>query len=157
MFLRNLFVYRYFNEVETQQQLVELTHNPFIRPLDIVFCKEDSNYYVLQEQLSEQESFEGNTPQKTLSFNLLSVGDQHIEKPLFFHAAQIGDTVSLKDNKTGVVIDIRYSLRLKDMTYIVQLPDESTVEILGSVVDTQLCGGKTALQSLMLRSDFSCI
>lgn len=144
-------IYRYFCTVTSKEEIEYLSNNPFLKPLDFIYCKEDNNYYVYEEktnysQYGEIESVHG-------EFRVISRGNQFGEQVRFFHRLNIGDTLKLKEDKSGTVIDVKYSMRLKDVTYVIKFDDTSTTEILGSIIDSQADKEYPPIQSLILKTD----
>lgn len=138
--------YRYFNFVRDEKELEGLLYNPWIEQNDVVYCLSNNTYYYLNEYEEDDMLYK--------QFLVLSVGDQHMEKPTFFHLLNIGDKLNLSDGKTGTVEDIKYSLKSKDATYIVSFEDTTKSEVMVSMVDSPQIKQGVAMQSLMLSSDF---
>ena len=100
-------LHRYFNVVDTKEELDRVKKNAFIQVNDVVYCKEDENYYNLDPDYN---------------WTLYSVGDQHVENILFFHRLCVDDTLTTSDNVTCTIVDVRYSLKLGDGIYRCELP-----------------------------------
>ena len=143
--------YRYFCDIDTKEELSNLYTNPFISPMDFVFCREDSNYYVY-ETLNNYNDY-GEIVSVEHRFRLISRGDQHRTNAMFFHRLNIGDTINLKDDKVGTIVDIKYSVLLKDITYVIKFDDSSTTEILSIYIDGNSDKEYPPIQSLILKSD----
>lgn len=143
--------YRYFCDIDTKEELCNLYENPFINPMDFVFCKEDNNYYVY-EALNNYDDY-GEIVSVEHRFRLISRGDQHRTNAMFFHRLNIGDTINLKDDKVGTIVDIKYSVLLKDITYVIKFDDSSTTEILSIYIDGNSDKEYPPIQSLILKSD----
>lgn len=143
--------YRYFCDIGTKEELSNLYTNPFISPMDFVFCREDNNYYVY-EALNNYNDY-GEIVSVEHRFRLISRGDQHRTNAMFFHRLNIGDTINLKDDKVGTIVDIKYSVLLKDITYVIKFDDSSTTEILSIYIDGNSDKEYPPIQSLILKSD----
>lgn len=143
--------YRYFCDIDTKEELCNLYENPFIKPMDFVFCKEDNNYYVY-ETLNNYDDY-GEIVSVEHRFRLISRGNQHRTNAMFFHRLNIGDTINLKDDKVGTIVDIKYSVLLKDITYVIKFDDSSTTEILSIYIDGNSDKEYPPIQSLILKSD----
>lgn len=71
----------------------------------------------------------------------------------FFHRHNVGDTITLKDGKSGTIVDVKYSVFLKDVTYVIRFEDNSTIEILSIYIDGASDKEYPPIQSLILKSD----
>lgn len=131
-------LHRYFNAVDTKEELDGLKKNAFIQVNDVVYCREDKNYYNLGPDYN---------------WALYSTGDQHVENILFFHKLCVDDTLTTSDNVTCTIVDIRYSLKLGDGIYRYRTPEGKEGEALVSVVDGILTENGTAMSTTLLVSD----
>lgn len=137
--LSDLFsLHRYFNIVDTKEELDNLKKNAFLQVNDIVYCREDRNYYNLAPDFN---------------WVLYSIGDQHIENVFFFHKLCVDDTLTTSDNVTCTIVDVRYSLKLGDGIYRYKTPDGKEGEALVSVVDGMLTKDGVAMSTTLLISD----
>lgn len=143
--------YRYFCDIDTKEELSNLYENPFIKPMDFVFCKEDNNYYVY-ETLNNYDYY-GKIVSVEHRFRLISRGNQNRTNITFFHRHNVGDTITLKDGKSGTIVDVKYSVFLKDVTYVIRFEDNSTTEILSIYIDGASDKEYPPIQSLILKSD----
>ena len=152
--------YRWFNTVDKVEELKELMSNPFLKPYDIIYCKEDKTYYSYEERIIPDDEFDSEYQSGTLiGFYPLSVGEQNRETVQFFHKLNIGDTFNITD-KDGTehkctIINITYSLLLKDLSYTFVMEDKKEVPYtqLVAQVDAKLLEGR-AMQSLIFENDF---
>lgn len=152
--------YRWFNTVENKEELEKLASNPFLKSYDIIYCKEDKTYYSYEERIIPDDEFDSKYQSGTLiGFYPLSVGEQNRETVQFFHKLNIGDTFDFTD-KDGIehkctIINITYSLLLKDLSYTFIMDDKKEIPYtqLVAQVDAKLIGGRS-MQSLIFENDF---
>ena len=153
--------YRWFNTVENREELEKLISNPFLRPYDLIYCKEDKTYYSYEEKVVPDDDYGDSEYQSkgTIGFFPISKGDQNRETVQIFHKLNIGDTFILKDREekdhTCTIIDITYSLLLKDLSYTFIMDDkkETPYTQLVAQIDAKLIEGRP-MQSLIFEGDF---
>ena len=159
-FLTSLFnipTYRWFAEVDKEEELPTLYENPFLQPTDVIYCKENNSYYAYVERILYDEDYNP-TGEMEKGFELLSKEDQHRETINFFHKLNIGDTFTLKDKEekehSCKVINITYSLLLKDASYTFVMDDNKEIPYtqLVSQIDAKLVEGKP-MQLLIFDKD----
>ena len=122
--------YKYFNSISKESELEEMSHNPWIKINDIIYCEENQSYYAFNTIFDENgEAYN--------TFTVVSEGDQNLEQCTFFHAFNIKDKVKLSNDKEGTIVDIRYSLTLKDAVYVIVFEDKTKSEIPASMMDGQ--------------------
>ena len=127
--------YRPYTAVSTVQEMEELTNNEFIAPLDVVYCNEDSTYYVL--------STNG-------EFEVLSKGNQHWTQATFFHYLNVGDIFKLGEKEYSVR-NISYDLATEEAYYTLQENGtNTTTKILVSIIDSNFVEHGVPMQSIML-------
>ena len=95
-----------------------------------MYCEENQNYYAFNTIFEENGEIYN-------TFTVISEGDQNLEQFTFFHAFNIKDKIKLSNDKEGTIVDVRYSLALKDAVYIIAFEDKTKSEIPASMMDRQ--------------------